>query len=286
MRIRSSKLLTLASITCMFVSTCVLADTYRIRHIESEKEDIAARILALALSKVEPNAKIDSSAELMTEGRLIQAVEDNEIDVIWAGAEKDKEERMLTVRIPILKGLLGHRILIIRKEDEAKFAQIQTREDLNQFYAGQGTFWGDTKVLQHAQLPTVTTIKYANHFPMLEGGRFDYFPRAVHEPWVEVESRPELNLMIDKNVMLIYPYAMWFFVNKENQELHDKIYKGFEMAIADGSYDKLFFSDPMIKSALEKANLAERKIFRLDNPYMHPDTPTNRKEFWLDIESL
>ncbi|MFC4698768.1 substrate-binding periplasmic protein [Glaciecola siphonariae] len=260
--------------------------TYKIRNLDGGKEEIAAKILKLALSKVEPSVELVQHDEVMTEGRLMQAIEENEIDILWAGAAKDKEERMLTVRIPILKGLLGHRIFIIRKEDKARFESIKTRADLDKFFAGQGTFWGDTKVLQHAKLPTVTTIKYENHFPMLEGGRFDYFPRAVHEPWTEVETHADLNLMVDQTVMLIYPYAMWFFVNKDNQALHDKIYKGFEMAIADGSYDELFFSIPMIKEALENANLADRVVFKLENPYMHPDTPTDRKEFWLNINDL
>ena len=262
------------------------AQSYKIRNLTDEKEAFAAEILALALSKVEPNVEFIESDTSMTEARLVQAIEENEIDVLWAGAAKDKEEKMLTVRIPILKGLLGHRIFVIRKEDRAKFEAIRTRADLDQFFAGQGTFWGDTQVLKNAKLPTVTTIKYENHFPMLEGGRFDYFPRAVHEPWVEVINHADLNLAVDSNVMLIYPYAMWFFVNKDNQALHDKIYKGFEMAIEDGSYDKLFFSNPMIKSALDQAKLGDRTVFRLDNPFMHPDTPTQREEFWLNIDEL
>ncbi|MEI8634177.1 hypothetical protein P4S72_23305 [Vibrio sp. PP-XX7] len=156
------------------------------------------------------------------------------------GANPDVEKRLQTVRIPVLKGLLGHRIFIIRAADQNRFAQINTLAELKQLKAGQGTFWGDTQVLKKANIPVVTTIKYANLFPMLEGGRFDYFPRAVHEPWVEVASRPELNLVVDKHILLIYPFAMYFYVNKSNTVLHNQIYKGFEIAIKDGSFDKLF----------------------------------------------
>ncbi len=148
--------------------------------------------------------------------------------------------------------------------------------------AAQGTFWGDSTVLKNADIPLVTTIKYGNLFPMLEGGRFDYFPRAVHEPWVEVDSRPELNLAIDSNVMLIYPYAMYFYVKKDNQA-HDLIHRGFDMAIADGSFDKLFFSHPMIQDVMNKANLSERTVFRIPNPTMHEDTPLDVQAYWLDV---
>lgn len=262
------------------------ADTVTVRKVEGLKEEIVFDILKLALSKTRPNVQFSTATEEYNEARLMEEVISGNIDVMWAGAAPDKEEKMLTVRIPILKGLLGHRIFIIRQEDQARFASIQTLNQLKAFDAGQGTFWGDTKVLKAAQIPTITTIKYANLFPMLEGGRFDYFPRAVHEPWSEVDSRPELNLTIDKNVMLVYPFAMYFFVSPNNQTLHDDIYNGFEMAIQDGSFDDLFFNHPMIKEVLAKANLKERMVFRIPNPYMHEETPFDRKEFWLDVSKL
>ncbi|WP_391091833.1 diguanylate cyclase [Vibrio sp. NH-UV-68] len=262
------------------------ADTVTVRKVEGLKEEIVFDILKLALSKTRPDVQFTTATEEYNEARLMEEVIAGNIDVMWAGAAPDKEEKMLTVRIPILKGLLGHRIFIIRQEDQARFASIQTLSQLKAFDAGQGTFWGDTKVLKAAQIPTITTIKYANLFPMLEGGRFDYFPRAVHEPWSEVDSRPELNLTIDKNVMLVYPFAMYFFVSPNNQTLHDYIYNGFEMAIQDGSFDVLFFNHPMIKEVLAKANLRERTVFRIPNPYMHEKTHFDRKEFWLDVSKL
>ncbi|WP_391086954.1 diguanylate cyclase [Vibrio sp. NH-UV-68] len=268
------------------LSPLVYADTITVRKVEGLKEEIVFDILKLALSKTRPGAQYATSTQDYNEARLMEEVVAGNIDVMWAGAAPDKEEKMLTVRIPILKGLLGHRIFIIRQEDQARFASIQTLNQLKAFEAGQGTFWGDTKVLKAAQIPTITTIKYANLFPMLEGGRFDYFPRAVHEPWSEVNSRPELNLTIDKNVMLVYPFAMYFFVSPDNQSLHDDIYNGFEMAIQDGSFDLLFFNHPMIKEVLAKANLKERTVFRIPNPYMHEETPFDRKEFWLDVSKL
>ena len=281
------KLLTpFLSVFVVISSGLACAESIRIKKVEGAKEELIFEVLQLALSKSAPGTQYLQNSEALNDARLINEVEANNIDVMWSGAAPDKEQRMMAVRIPILKGLLGHRIFIIRAADQAKFARIKTLQDLKRYSAGQGTFWGDTKVLKSSSIPIITTIKYANLFPMLEGGRFDYFPRAVHEPWTEVKSRPELNLAVDKNVMLVYPFAMYFFVNKNNRELHDKIYQGFEMAIADGSFDKLFFNHPMIKDVLEKANLKERTVFKINNPGMHPDTPYDRTEFWLDVNKL
>lgn len=257
----------------------------KIKKIEGAKEELVYSILQLALSKTKPHVELKPSSVNASEARLVEMVESGEIDVFWTGASQEIEEKLLTIRIPVLKGLLGHRVFLIRENDQARFDTIHNLDELSHFKAGQGSFWGDTKVLKNAQLPTITTIKYNNLFLMLEGGRFDYFPRAVHEPWVEVEARPELNLMVEKNIILIYPYALYFYVNKNNQKLHREIYEGFDMAIQDGSFDDLFYSNPMIKAVFEKSNLSDRRVIRIDNPYMHPDTPVDTAEYWLELGS-
>lgn len=266
--------------------TSVHAAQYKIIEATDPRNELVIRILELALSKVDSNLDLQQSRNTGNTARNVSEVEAGNLDIMWSGASPENDERLKAVRIPILKGMLGHRIFIIRNGDQPRFDTINTIEDLKNFRAGQGKFWGDTKVLKSAGLPTITTIKYANLFKMLEGDRFDYFPRAIHEPWPEVDSRPELDLVIEKKVMLIYPFAMLFYVNKNNIELHDKIYKGFEMAIQDGSFDDLFFNDSAIKTVLEKANLGERTVIRIDNPFMHPDTPFDRQEFWLDLDQL
>jgi hypothetical protein len=262
------------------------AQTILVPKVQGEKEQILYDILALSLSKSAPSITLSTLPEVLNEAQLVSEVESENVDVMWSGGDKEKDERLQAVRIPVLKGLLGHRIFLIRERDKARFATIKTFEDLLQFEAGQGRFWGDTQILKSADIPTVTTIKYKNLFPMLEGGRFDYFPRALHEPFIEAENHKHLGLIVDSNVMLVYPYAMYFYVNKNNKRLHDFLYRGFEMAIEDGSYDELFFSNSMIQDVLTKANIAQRTVFRVGNPHLHPDTPLDRAEFWLDINNL
>lgn len=261
-------------------------ETIKVNKVVSESDKLVYSILKLALSKVDTSVSYRENGEELNTARVMDAIESRKFDVMWSGTSALYEERILSIKIPVLKGLLGHRVFIIRSEDQEKFNSINSLEDLKRLDAGLGTLWGDTKIMKLANIPTVTTIKYPNLFLMLEGSRFDYFPRALHEPWEEVKSRPELNLSIEKNIMLVYPFALYFYVEKSNKTLHEKIYKGFETAISDGSFDKLFFNHPMIKHTLHKANLKERKVFRIENSTIHPDTPFNRKEFWLDLDRL
>ncbi|GAA5218585.1 substrate-binding periplasmic protein [Corallincola platygyrae] len=254
--------------------------------VADDKEQLLLDILKLALSKSAPNAKYQPLGEAVNQARALQMIETGKMSVMWAGTTPEYEQKMAPVRIPVLKGLLGHRIFIIRNGDQSKFSTIKNLSDLKRFTAGQGRFWGDTQILQANNIPIATTIKYHNLFPMLEGGRFDYFPRAVHEPWSEVRTYSNLGLKVDDNVLLIYPFAMYYFVSKDDKKLHDLIHKGFEAAIKDGSYDKMFFNHPMVKDALNQGKLKQRTVIRIPNPLMDPATPVNRKEFWLDIDSL
>lgn len=270
----------------MFLSVTLSAQTLTHMKINDEKEQILLDILKLSISKVDKTITFKAMTEGMTSIRLVKELNAGQLDVYWAGVTPEYEETLLPIHIPVLKGMLGHRIFIIEQGKQPLFNNINNLQDLKKLKAGQGRTWGDTQALLGAGIPTITTMHYHNLFHMLEGDRFDYFPRAIHEPWSEVTSRPELNLEIEKRILLIYPFAMYFYVSKDNPELHDLIYKGMEIAIADGSYDKLFYSSTLVKDALKKSNLKDRVVIRIDNPVMGPKTPFDRKEFWLDIENL
>lgn len=270
------------------VSGIALSDTIVHPKSNDPKENLIAEILKLALSKVpDPQRyQFQPLPNAQTEGRSVEMIKEGSMTVMWAGTQKHYEQDMLPVRIPVLKGMLGHRIFIIRQGEAARFGQVNDLSTLQPFAIGQGRFWGDTVVLQHAGLKVITPVKYESLFPMLEGGRFDMFPRAIHEPWSEVSARPELNLSIEPRILLIYPFAMYYFVARENTTLASAIAAGFMQAIEDGSYDNLFFTHPMIKDALTLARLEQRVVIRLENPNMSPQTPLDDARLWLNIDAL
>jgi hypothetical protein len=242
------------------------------------------QILKLALSKSAPEITFQAKTESLTEDRMVSDTIAGNLSVFWSGITPQYEQELMPVHIPVLKGMLGHRVFIIKEGNQHLFDNINSLDDLKNLKGGQGTTWGDTLVLKNANLPTVTTTKYPNLFRMLEGDRFDYFPRALHEPWNEVAIRPEMHLTVEKRILLVYPFAMYFLVAPDNKRLHDLIYQGFEEAIMDGSFDKLFYNDPGIRSALDNSNLSERIVFRVPNTNMGPKTPTDRPEFWLKLD--
>lgn len=261
----------------------------QIRHNKADdaKEEYQLGLLKLALSYDNDNKYIYAPTEqYFAQTKLVNELKTKGIDVIWVGTSKDYENELLPVRVPLYKGLLGHRIFIIRQSDQSRFSTIDSFDDLKQFKAGQGRSWSDTKILQSAGIPVATTFKYRNLFPMLEGGRFDYFPRGVHEPWSEVKRFAYRNLEVENSILLVYPLPAYLFVNKDNTHLHAKIESGLMQAVADGSFDKYFFNHPMIKDVLLKSNIKNRKVFRISNPNLSKETPFEDEKLWLKLSDL
>lgn len=246
----------------------------------------AKGLLKLALSKIPEKYEWDESTPTNTEARIIQMVDENQLDICWYATTNEFEERMRPIRIPMFKGLLGYRVMMIKKGTQSKFDGIRTLEDLRRVSLASGRFWADTDVLLANGLNVVKVLKYDGMFFMLDGNRFDAFPRGAHEPWAEMARYPNLELEVEKNLLLVYPNPFYFFVNKSNAELAKNVEKGLRIAMEDGSFDEYFLNDPAVKDVLAKANLKERTIIQLKNPTLPKLTPLDDKSLWFDPYSL
>lgn len=266
-------------------SAITAADTIRHNLATEAKEAYLLGALKLALA-YSGQDDFQPAATFLEQGRLVEELTTGDISVMWAGTKPEYEDQLRPIRIPLLKGLLGYRIFIIRQGDQARFSQIRTFDDLKRLKAGQGTLWADTAILRAAGIPVVTSVKYPGLFYMLDGDRFDYFPRGAHEPWSELVSNQNLPLAIEQELCVYYPLPMYFFTAKNNEALAQRIENGLEQAIADGAFDRYFFSQPLIQDVLNKANLKQRRQFPIANPDLSPQTPLNRPELWLDPSRL
>lgn len=189
-------------------------------------------------------------------------------------------------RFPLLKGLLGHRICIINPENQRKFSNVQSMEDLRKLTLGQGQGWPDVDILRENGLQVITTSKYQNLFYMVEGGRFDGFPRGAMEPWAEIAAHSELGLTVDTGIVFVYHLPFYLFVRPKDQQLAKAILQGFEVALENGQFDNYFYNTQMVKDALERSNMKNRRVFSLVNPNLHPLTPLERDDYWLDLKAL
>ena len=204
------------------------------------------------------------------------------IDVGPIPSSPEREARLLPIRIPINKGMLGWRLGLIRTGDQELFAGVNTLKDLKGVRLAQGQEWPDTKILQANGIGVITAPRYEGLFKMLAAKRFDYFPRSIMEIWDEQANNAD-SLVVEPHLALHYYYDSYFMVNKKNTRLAQDIRDGLERAILDGSFDKLF--QQYFGERLRKAHLETRTVIELQNPLLTPETPSNRPELWYDFRS-
>jgi hypothetical protein len=246
-------------------------------------------LLSLALEKTASDygeARLVPADQTLSQRRAVAELHaGNTIDVLWTMTSKAREEQLRPVRIPLLKGLMGYRLLLVRENDLAWFADVHSLAQLRSLQAGQGHDWPDTDILRHNGIRVQTSTDYDSLFTMLRQGRFDFLPRALNEPFNEVAARPDMGLAVEPTLLLYYPAANYFFVAPDNEKLAQRLETGLRRALADGSFDELFRSHPINAAAFSKANILGRRVLRLENPLLPDATPLDDAELWWPPQS-
>ncbi|RJG01791.1 substrate-binding periplasmic protein [Noviherbaspirillum sedimenti] len=272
----------------MAASSALLAKTTLVYPAPESFKDVrheyVVRMLQLAIDKAGGPYVLKQSSILMSQKRALVQLENNAgIDVAAYMTSVEREQHLRPIRIPIDKGLLGWRIFLIRQEDREKFRNIHKVEQLKHLLAVQGHDWPDVEILRANEFRVEGIASYEGNFKMLRSRRVDYFPRAIIEVERELQQRPLAKLMIEPSIVLHYPTAYYLFVNKKNVVLAEVLETGLKKAIQDGSFDRLF--DEYYGDSIRHARLEKRKIFKLLNPYLPPETPFQQRKFWYFPEA-
>jgi hypothetical protein len=247
----------------------------------------AIKMIELALKKIDKKYQLQVTNEDWTQAKIREEVKSHgQLDIAWGSSNAEVETILRPIRIPLFKGLLGHRIFLINKANQDKFNRVETLDDLKKFTFGQGKTWADTRILEANGFKLVKVNKTINIFYMTEGGRFDAFPRGVMEPFNELVKYSNLSdLSVENSIMLVYKMPFYLFVAPDNAELARDLESGLNKAIIDGSFDEVFYNDPRVKDVFAKANMKNRKVFHLENPLLSKETPIDKKELWFDINT-
>ena len=243
-------------------------------------------LLQEALKRTSTQYQINPLNTEMNQKRKVEEALAGNVDVFWSMTSKELEETVIPIRIPLFKGLLGNRLLIIRRDEQLKFNTISNKQDFLAYKAGQNRYWPDATILEANQLPVVTSYQYKNLYPMLEGGRFDYLALGAQEIWEELAKHPDPKLTVDTRVLLQYRSPAYFFVSPKRQQLAKDITAGLESMIADGTFETMFNAQLKIDDLYAQAKFNQRVIIRLDTPDLSPLTPIHRLELWLDLFSM
>lgn len=222
------------------------------------------------------------SSSIMNEARQLESLDKGEsLNIVWSSTSTEKEAKYYPIRIPLRKGLLGFRVSLIKKDLQSKIDQVQTLEELKKLSIGQGVGWGDVKLYESNGLH-VQTAQYDQLFKMTNLGRFDLFPRGITEAFEEFDKNKASlpDLAIEQNLLINYPWPYYFFFNKKDKALADRVEAGLRTMIKDGSFDALF--KKYNSAAIEKANIKNRRVIKIANPFLPKATPVEDKSLWFD----
>ena len=227
-------------------------------------------ILELAFKKTEdlyPPVRLQRSTPMEYPDAISSIANRGAIDVISAASSKTNDSELYPIAFPVLKGLLGHRVCLIRKGEQARFDGLMTGYDFTEQKINicQGEYWPDTEVLQRNGLPVVTSKAYLPIFDMLQEGECDCFLRGAQEIIPEYQSR-KAQVDIEQSFLVQYPQPGFFYVNRDNKLLAMRIELGLLRALDDGSYEELF--NKLMSPQLDQLNLKSRTSIRLNIPDM------------------
>lgn len=189
---------------------------------------------------------------------------DRGIDYQFLSLNAERARDFIAIdEFPIYQGLLGMRLLLVKKGNRDRFKDVKTIDDLKKFKAIHNEHWSDIAVFHTNGLPVEADTSYDALFRQLISGRGDYFSRGVSEIWGELDLHQE-QIEIADHISLFYLHPCVFLLNKKNTGLANLIRKGLRKTKLDGSQDKLFLSyyDQIIK----KSRLNTRTMIILKNP--------------------
>ncbi|WP_024873233.1 substrate-binding periplasmic protein [Tolumonas lignilytica] len=245
--------------------------------------DYRWKLLELVLKHTEqkPNSfHLEPYTEDITQNRGISLLQSGAIDVIALGTNAEREKQVLPIKIDILRGIVGFRLLVIRASEQAHIAQMDAQSLRKNLMFGLNSQWADLPIMRANGFSVVTSSDYENLFVMLAAGRFDAFPRGLNEAQMELDQRKQNypQLAVEKTKALFFPYPVYFWVNKNNTALAQRIERGLKLSLQDGSFQKLFES--YHASEIAKIKKEKREIIKLNNPILPAGNSSPDTSWW------
>lgn len=215
---------------------------------------------------------------------FIELVNGSTINVYFAITQPLWEEKAIAIRIPVRRGLVSYRLLIINSATAEEFAQINTVDELRKKRAGLNDGWTTYQIMEKQKFDIVNVADYDGMFNMLSVKRFDYLLRGVNEIFDEVDQRLMYNpeLMIEPHLAVYLPSVTYVFVSKREPRIARRLQRGLEIMSTNGDLERIF--DKFYGPSLKKAELDKRTIITIDNPDLPKSVPIEKKHLWFDVE--
>jgi hypothetical protein len=252
--------------------------------------DYHKTLLRMALTAGNPSRQVQlQERPFLTEGRVIAEIQKHGLtDVYWLGADNALDSSLTAIRVPTTKGLIGYRKFIIHKDLQTRFDKVQDLASLQNLIACQGEQWPDTRILRNARFKVTTARLYEDLFKMLAAKRCDYFPRGLHDHTKELELRKDSypQFVSYQDIMLYYPFGVFFHVAKQAEQLSAELEKGMQRLARQGEIRKLMEQHALTRHLFPLDAGANIRFFSLENTYISSDVDTKDPDLWLQPEDF
>lgn len=233
------------------------------------------KLLRLILQRSGRRHNLQIYPRSFNQNNIIRALETSEdfaltdierVNVAVMGADSTINRRLHRIPLPIAGGLLGMRVGFLHRNHLPLTKKVKSRSDLTNLILLQGVGWRDVDILDSEGLKTFSA-RPSELLRILDSGRAHLFLRGVGEietEYATIRTSSE-HLILDENLLIIYPFAGFFYVNKQNHRLAEALETGFKRAIADGSYEDLVHQELLTHSLRKKLRMRSRNVIYLNN---------------------
>jgi len=238
------------------------------------------RVLTVTQKEYGAAEAINNQNPMKRTRALKELIRGKNLHVMAEAPKPEWTSKVLSIRIPIRKGIQGYRLFLIKKQTQTILNNISSFEEFKSIPTGSGDQWSTTKVLEENKFNVIKGTNYEGLFTMLMLNRFSTFGRGINEAFSEFDqhSKKYPDLAIDNKFALFIPLPTYFFVSPTKIKLRDRIEKGLTKLINSGEFDKIFQEE--FGDIIKKANLAARKIYRIPNSNLSVQDPVGIKEYW------
>ncbi len=275
------------------ISHTSLADQVRVIGKQAE-EDIAydyyieliSQALAASSSEYPASSLTIINIKRTTQGRTLNLLAQGMVDVFWSGTNREREARFIPIRIPLFRGLLGYRVSVIHQDDLAMFNKLLKQpKQLKSLTACQGEHWPDSDILESNGFKVSRITRFDAMYKMLSFKRCDYFPRAIFEGYSELSivRKKFPQLMMFDQLIIHYPFAIYFFVNQNKPELAKQLEYGLRQLIANGQLMQMMKNHPATKQLFPLTQWRDKQYLHLTNQDLSEETIALDNKYWLKL---
>ena len=205
----------------------------------------------------------------MTQSRQKLTLLTGEADVMWSVTNQSREQKLIPIKLPLLKGFAGLRVLVIHPSRQGEFSKEVDSSALQTLTMVQGSDWPDKHVLIENGYNVEGeewSLWFNSMYSMVSRQLVDAFPRNIVEVHRDLNRHQDMQLSLERFHLLTYPSYEYFFVSPNAPDLANRLRLGLIRILENGELGRIFDSYEVHKKAEMLADTQNRRVHELGNP--------------------